>query len=443
MKIQKYTEYKDSGISFLGEIPNHWEAVRLKEITNPLTGYPFKSSNYSDKGIKLARGINVKEGVFNWKETKYWSNPEPFLNKYYLKENDILIQMDGSKVGKNFCKVKEEDLPILLLQRVTRLRVKNELSPNYLYYTLASKSFLYWVTITKTDPMVPHIAPKDINNYVIPFPSNEEQTQIAEYLDTKTTIIDKKIKLLQQKIKHFKAYRKTLINETVTKGLDKTVKLKDSGIDWIGEVPEHWEVKRFKEICYKNHTGGTPSTSNTEMFRGENVWVTIADIKKDKLVSDSKLKLTDEAVLSNNIPLTPKGSLMYSFKLTLGKIAFAKEDIYTNEAIISILPNRLIELNYHYYMLPIYLLFNATENIYGAKMLNQKLIGNALLLNPPKKEQQQIADYLDAKTKTIDSIVKNIEIQIITIKELRKTLINDVVTGKVKVVSTTLNHQSA
>jgi type I restriction enzyme, S subunit len=119
--------------------------------------------------------------------------------------------------------------------------------------------------------------------------------------------------------------------------------------------------------------------------------------------------------------------LIYSFKLSVGKIAFATKDLYTNEALISILPNKHIDLEYQYFMLPIFLLLNATENIYGAKMLNQKLINNAILLYPPLKEQTDIAQYLDEKTNKIDQITTNLNQQIEALKELRKTLINEVV----------------
>ncbi|WP_417882656.1 restriction endonuclease subunit S [Xanthomarina gelatinilytica] len=411
--MEKYNEYKDSGIEWLlDKIPSHWEVKRVKDLCRMQSGFYISANDFQDSGFPIYGGNGFRG----------------FSENYNHDGDYTLVGRQGALCGNiNYAKGKfwatehaivvyeKKDINKLWFGELLRLMDLNQ-------YSLSAAQ--------------PGLSVEKIKRLKLPFVSSlKEQTQIANYLDAKTTLIDKKIKLLQQKIKHYKAYRKTLINETVTKGLDKTVKLKDSGIEWIGPIPEHWEVKRFKEICYKNHTGGTPSTSNTDMFRGDNIWVTIADMKKDDLVFDSKLKLTDEAIKTSNIPITPKGSLLYSFKLTLGKIAFAAKDIYTNEAIISILPNKNIVLRYHYYMLPIYLLLNATENIYGAKMLNQKLISNALLLHPTIKEQQQIADFLDAKTTTIDNIINNIETQITTLKELRKTLINEVVTGKVKVTA--------
>ncbi|MFL0116421.1 restriction endonuclease subunit S [Tenacibaculum maritimum] len=441
-QLKAYENYKDSGIHFLGEIPKEWKTARLKEITNPLTGFPFKSSEYSDKGIKLARGINVKEGVFNWKDTKYWSNLEPFLNKYFLKNGDILIQMDGSKVGKNFCKVKNEDLPILLLQRVTRLRVKKELSSDFLYYTLASKGFFYWVTITKTDPMVPHIAPKDINNYIIPFPPLKEQTQIANYLDAKTSTIDKKINLLQQKIKHYKTYRKMVINETVTKGLENdfskwvSCRLKDIGYLYSGLSGK--SGNDFNQDDNPNNRGFIPFTNianNTYLDQNHLGTVVIEEKEKQNQVrkndifflmsSEGYEDIGKSAVLIEDIEETYLNSFCKGFRIT----------------------NKNCEASFINYLL--------FSDSYRQKMLvegkgftrinlkMEKVHNFSILIPPTKKEQQQIANYLDAKTTTIDKIVNNIEAQITMLKELRKTLINEVVTGKVKVTSTSLSHQKA
>lgn len=435
--MKKYNDYKDSSIKWLGDIPAHWETFRFIDNVKLRHGYQFRDYDFTDEGTRVVK-ISQLDPKGNLNLTKSSFIASDRLNSFKsirIYQDDILMALTGGTIGK-IIRVGEISEPLLQNYRVGNFFPdKKKLNKTFLYFLLASQVTEEQINYLLNRNGQPNIGKESFKNMFFTLPPLKEQTQIANYLDTKTNLIDKKIKLLKQKIKHYKAYRKTLINETVTKGLDKTVKLKDSGIDWLGEIPEHWEVKRFKEICYKNHTGGTPSTSNTDMFRGDNIWVTIADMKKDDLVFDSKLKLTDEAIKTSNIPITPKGSLLYSFKLTLGKIAFAAKDIYTNEAIISILPNKNIVLRYHYYMLPIYLLLNATENIYGAKMLNQKLISNALLLHPTIKEQQQIAAYLDAKTSTIDDIVNNIETQIITLKELRKTLINEVVTGKVKVTA--------
>ena len=183
---------------------------------NMITGFPFKSEKYTEEGIKLARGINVKEGVLNWNETRCWPTLEPHLVDYLLKDGDILIAMDGSKVGKNFCQVKESDLPILLLQRVARLRSKLSLMSNFLYSHIINRNFLLWVEITKTDPMVPHIAPTDIKNFQVTIPPIMEQQQIVDFIETVTTKIATAISLKEQEIEKLKEYKMSLIDGVVT-----------------------------------------------------------------------------------------------------------------------------------------------------------------------------------------------------------------------------------
>ena len=203
-------------------------------------------------------------------------------------------------------------------------------------------------------------------------------------------------------------------------------KYKDSGVEWIGEVPEGWEVKKLK-YCFSFHTGWTPPTTNSDYFIGDNTWITIADMKA-KYLDDSVQKLSDEALNELRIKITKKGSLLYSFKLSVGKIAFAGKDLYTNEAILSISPMEKYNLQYYFYTLPECLIKNANENIYGAKILNQYLIKNASLIVPPKPVQKSIAAYLDRKTAQIDNLISTKQKLIELLKEERAAIINQAVT---------------
>ena len=200
---------------------------------------------------------------------------------------------------------------------------------------------------------------------------------------------------------------------------------KDSGIEWIGDVPEHWEVDKLNRI-FQINTGFTPSTGNNEFYEnGEHDWITIRDLE-GKYVSESKTKLTDLAVKGKTI--VPKGSLLYSFKLSVGQMAFTTKDIYTNEAIFSVFPTEKLNLNYYYYLLDRILIHNSNENIYGAKILNQELIKASKLLVPSEHEQTQIANYLDHKTNQIDTLISKKQQFITLLQEERIAVINQAVT---------------
>ncbi len=201
---------------------------------------------------------------------------------------------------------------------------------------------------------------------------------------------------------------------------------KDSGIEWIGKIPTHWKLKRLKYI-FNFNTGWTPPTGNSEYFTGKNKWVNIGDLN-EKFIYNTQNYISDRAIQESRIKLSPRFSLMYSFKLTVGKVAFAGCDLYTNEAIISILPNDKDNLQFYYYLLPEILTYNSRENIYGANLLNQDLIKNSYLLLPPPEEQKIIARFLDEKICQIDSIISKKEKIIELLKEERTAVINEAVT---------------
>ncbi len=209
--------------------------------------------------------------------------------------------------------------------------------------------------------------------------------------------------------------------------MKKYEKYKDSGIDWIGEIPEGWEVKSVKRN-FSFKTGFTPPTGKREYYEdGKHIWINISDLK-DKYISDSENKITDKAIEDYKPEIVPKGSLLYSFKLSVGKVAFNTLDAYTNEAIFAIESNNKTNLNFFYFSLPEQIIQNANENIYGAKILNQELIKNAKLIIPPPEEQTAIANYLDRKTAQIDELIADKKRLLELYEEEKTAIINQAVT---------------
>lgn len=200
---------------------------------------------------------------------------------------------------------------------------------------------------------------------------------------------------------------------------------KASGIDWLEYIPEHWELIALKRKL-NFHTGGTPTSGNQSFYDGDLPWVTIADL--NGRYTESFHTISRLGTKQARIPLTVKGSLLYSFKLSIGQVAFATTDLYTNEAIASFLPKDNINLDYYYYALPIFLEKNAAINIYGAKLLNQELIKNAIILDIPQKEQMLISKYLNKKTTKIDETIAIKEQQISLLRERKQIIIQQAVT---------------
>ncbi|MFK2823663.1 restriction endonuclease subunit S [Arcobacter sp. YIC-80] len=208
--------------------------------------------------------------------------------------------------------------------------------------------------------------------------------------------------------------------------------LTSSKLYWIEDYPKAWKKMSLKYLL-KYIVGSTPSTSKDKYFEGKNIWVSISDIK-NKYISDSKQRLSDEAIVDYSMQKVPKGSLLYTFKLSVGQVSFNEKDLYTNEAIASFLKNKNVNLNFWYYALSKYLVFYANENIYGAKLLNQDLIKNAKLLVPSTNEQQKIANFLDEKSKVFDTAISKKEELITKLEIAKQSLISEVVTGKLKVI---------
>lgn len=200
---------------------------------------------------------------------------------------------------------------------------------------------------------------------------------------------------------------------------------KDSGVAWIGEVPKHWEVIKLK---YKYHfqTGATPNTGKKENFEGELKWANISDLN-GSVVYDTTKHINKEAASKCSMNISPKGSLMYSFKLSVGTVAFCGEDMYTNEAIASFIPQKN-DLKYLFYCAPIFIIHNANRNIYNAPLLNQELIKNALICLPSLNEQTAIATYLDTHCAKIDNLISIQQKRIALLQELKQSIITHAVT---------------
>lgn len=208
--------------------------------------------------------------------------------------------------------------------------------------------------------------------------------------------------------------------------------MKESGIKWLGKIPNDWEVRKVKNY-YSIQTGFTPDTKKEEYYddiNGED-WVNISDIQDGYIITDTKHKISKLYVEQFRPTLIPKGSLMYSFKLSVGQVAFAGKDIYSNEAIASFLPNEKVNLSFLRYSSCL-IIENAETNIYNAKILNQDRIKNAHIIFPPLKEQERIANFLDEKCDLINSVIEKTKTSIEEYKILKQAIITQAVTKGIR-----------
>lgn len=207
--------------------------------------------------------------------------------------------------------------------------------------------------------------------------------------------------------------------------LESYPEYKDSGVEWLGKVPEHWSIDKISRIS-KSAVGWTPPTGNSEFYGGNNKWANISDLGP-RTINDTTKRISDSAVSFSRLKVSPAGSLLFSFKLSVGQVSFAGVDLYTNEAIATFFETASVCLKYAYYAYPLFIVENAGENIYGAKILNQERIGNAKIALPTREEQLAIADYLDRETAEIDAFIADQEELIALLNERRTATITQAV----------------
>ena len=220
--LEETRNYKESGIDWIGKIPEHWSIQKLKTIVDILPGYAFSSNDFAtDEGIPLLRGINVVPSGIRWNDVVFWNQEVPkYLEPYYLQENDIVVGLDRPWIsdGMRTTIMNKDSLPCLLLQRVCRIRLKKECAYDHrlIYHWINSKAFESALSIETTGVSVPHISTKQIENFIIALPPNEEARSICDYLHVKTCEIDKSISIRSQLIGKLLDYKKSLIYEVVT-----------------------------------------------------------------------------------------------------------------------------------------------------------------------------------------------------------------------------------
>lgn len=295
IEIQKYSAYKNSGVEWLGEIPEHWEILKLKQIADFVnrgtTPNYVEHSNY-----KVINQATFSKGYFDFKNVKFTkekSNELSNLNKGRVENKDILLASTGGGVLGKVAYFEIDDDNYFADSHVTIIR------GNAPYFF---SKFYYYILSINYDQINGVLAQGSANqtelqrgwllDLLFPVPSFSEQTFIANFLDRKTALIDKAISIKEKQIELFKERRQILIHKAVTRGLNPNVKMKDSGVEWIGEIPEGWEVKRLKycligKLKYGGNESGIEYDFNLPRY------VRITDFGQDgKLNEDSKLSLS-------------------------------------------------------------------------------------------------------------------------------------------------------
>lgn len=354
-------------------------------------------------------------------------NPEK-ANMYSLQKGDILLARSGATVGKAFC--FNESIRACYAGYLIRARLnQKKVLPKYFLYVTKSIHYSEWKKRTNIQSTIQNISAEKYNQYEFPCPTINKQEKIIEYLDTKLSEIDHQVSLLTSKRDAYLRLKKSIINHAVTRGLNPNVKMKDSGIEWIGEVPEHWEVKRMKDIFFERKelslTGEEDLLSVSEFYGVAR--------RKDKMNSDEEFESRADSLVGYKICKAHDLviNIMLAWKTGLG--------ISDNDGIVSpayaVYEGRNIASHFYHYLLRSGMYVKEfkrhSKGIIDSRLrLYNDRFNNISAIYPPLPEQRAIATYLDDKCAKIDIIVSNLDKQISRYADLKRSLIDEVITGK-------------
>lgn len=442
--MKKYDNYKDSGIEWLGEIPNHWKVTKLKFIGDAIGGLTYAPNNVVDnenEGVLVLRSSNIQNGKLSLKDNVF-VNLE-ISDKLTLKKGDILIcSRNGSQhlIGKNICiDERTEGSTFGAFMMIFRSKYYEFLNQYFNSPIFTSQSGLF---LTAT---INQLTSGTLNNFYIAIPKSiEEQTAIANYLDHKTTQIDTLIAKKEQFISLLQEERTAVINQAVTKGLDPNVPLKDSGIEWLGEIPEHWEVKRMKYVVKTPLKYGANESAEDEILEDPR-YIRITDFGNDGKLRKNTFKSLSLDKAENF--LLEEGDILFARSgATVGKTFFFKDykgvACFAGYLIKASCDPMIMESEFLYEFTNSSGYENWKQSIFqqstiqniGADKYNQLKIGV-----PPIPEQQKIIDFITSKTNEINNLISMSEQEIELLKEYKTALISEVVTGKVDVRDMVLN----
>ena len=447
-----YESYKDSGIAWIGEIPSEWKVSRYKFYTTNRMGETILASDTTDVGIPIYSATQ-DDSIFG-----YIQNP-----KVILKKGDIVIPARGNSIGYA-TQIKDE---IATCSQTTicstNIHGINSRFLFYCIYGLKDDWFRY------DGSAIPQITVDQVKNNVLPLPSKQEQHSIASFLDTKCGEIDSLISLQEEMISELQAYKQSVITEAVTKGLDPNAKMnccasrekndacisssetqpaierkfKDSGVEWIGEIPETWKYAKLKNIINYIESGVSVNAGLEEVGPNDIGVLKTSSVSKNVFIPYECKKVFENEI--NRVSCPVKANTIIVSRMNtpelVGACGYVDRD-YDN----IFLPDRLwqvhfiesVYVKYYWY----YLISKRTKSYFSSlssgtsssmQNISQPQFQGAPIAVPPLSEQQAIASYLDEKTSQIDSLISLKQQKIDELKSYKKSIIYEYVTGKKRV----------
>ncbi|MGK3124722.1 restriction endonuclease subunit S [Candidatus Pantoea formicae] len=430
-KYKAYPEYKDSGVEWIDSIPSYWEVKPTFALCDASTQKNIDGAE--SNVLSLSYGNIIPRGV----ETNFGLLPESFNTYQIISCGDVILRLTDLQNDKNSLRVGLAKQKGIITSAYLKLKANSDINPGFLY------RLLYSYDTTKVfygmgGGLRQSMKFEDFRRLPLLLPPHEEQTKISAFLDHETAKIDNLIEKQQQLIELLKEKRQAVISHAVTKGLNPDVPLKDSGVEWLGQVPEHWRVSRIKNYA-KIESGHTPSRTKPEYWVSCNIpWVSLNDSKQLKevdYIEDTFYKISELGMANSSAHLLPARAVVFTRDASIGLSAITKKSMAVSQHLIAWVCDEK-------FIIPEFLLlvFYAMESeferyTFGAtiKTIGMDNVRGLKSTFPPIEEQRNLIDWAFKKIEKIKSSINRVEDMLSLLQERRTALISAAVTGKIDV----------
>jgi type I restriction enzyme S subunit len=445
MAYPTYPDYIASEADWLGMLPSHWKVRRLRFAgLEPLKYGANEAADLED--TELPRYIRITDvnanGSLN--SDTFRSLTEEVAAPYLLEEGDILLARSGATVGKSFQYSISWGKAAYAGYLIRFRPDKTTIHPRYAYYYF--QTGCYWACINSTliQATIQNFSAEKYNDLKFPLPSSEEQKQIAEFLDYKTAQIDALIAKKEELIEKLKEQRIAVITQAVTKGLDSDAPMRDSGVEWLGQVPEHWKDIRLRFLCDKIEQGWSPQCLNEPAEEDNWGVVKVGCVNGDRFDASENKALPSDLEPKPQYELKPNDILISraNTRELLGSAAIVPSDVRQKlllcDKIFRLTTTDVIREDY----LTSYLRTPAARYQYereatgssgSMQNIGQGTIKNLIVLLPPLEEQQEISSHISHSISQLDARRDKVECAIARLSEYRTALITAATTGKIDV----------
>ena len=430
-----YDTYKDSGIAWIGEIPGEWEVCRLKDTSSLYTGNSIKDEKkdyYEDKNDArpyiATKDIDATYMTANYENGLYIKHADNIFR--IAPPFSSLMCIEGGSAGRKKTFIDRE---VSFVNKLCCFAPLKGVLGKYIYYFLCSPNFED-IFNSKITGLIGGVNIPTLKNIECLLPPLSVQQSISSFLDTKCGEIDSLISIQEEMISELLAYKQSVITEAVTKGLDKKAKMKNSGVEWIGDIPEEWVKDKIFRVFSVIGSGTTPKATDDRNFEGDINWIQSGDINGGKMF-ECKNKISENVLNQYSTLKIYKAPfiIVAMYGASVGNISISNIDGCVNQA-CCVMSNSNQCFNYLFYAIKAakdYLIYRAEGG--GQPNISQDKLKNLWLPLPPLPVQQAIATYLDEKTSQIDSLIALKQSKIESLKEYKKSIIYEYVTGKKRV----------